>query len=141
MIRLLIAGSRSLEPTDDAISALVDQLLGLSVVTPIECVISGRALGVDQAGERWAKARNIKLDLHPVTDEEWKRRGQRAGHERNIRMGDACTHGVLIRSQGISNGTDRMLAVLQTLRKPYIIDNWGHVLIWTPAPESESLQP
>jgi hypothetical protein len=60
-------------------------------------VIHGGATGVDEAFATACRGLGIKTEAHPVTDEDWKRLGKRAGPLRNARM--------------IATGVDQCIAV------------------------------
>lgn len=117
-MRLLIAGSRSWSPTDDDIAAAVATFPEHGTVDTIACVICGEANGADLAGKRWARDRGISVESHPA---EWSRLGKRAGFVRNEAMGDACSHAIIFRDDGVSNGTDHMLSVLRRLGRPFVL--------------------
>jgi hypothetical protein len=49
-------------------------------------IVHGGATGVDESFETACKGLGIKAKAHPVSDEEWRRLGKRAGPLRNGRM-------------------------------------------------------
>ena len=59
---------------------------------PITHVISGGALGADRAGEEWAKARGISLE---IVRAEWRKYGNAAGPMRNSAMAEVADAVVL----------------------------------------------
>lgn len=113
-IKLIIAGSRGLSPSDVEIdAALVDAGWSGKVAE----VISGTAPGADRCGERWARARNIPIRLMPA---DWSKYGKRAGYLRNADMG-AYGDALLLFWDGVSSGSKLMLEIMKGLEKPYVV--------------------
>jgi len=127
VVKLIIAGSRSLHPTDEQIDAEVLRMPIWGEIPPeisrvreaIELVVSGRSPGggVDACGERWAKARGLAVHPEPISDADVRRYGKfMAPKVRNSRMaevGDAA----LVFWDGISNGTTDMVTRMTLRRK------------------------
>lgn len=80
--RVLVCGGR--EFTDRAF--IFEQLDALHAQYPFHIVIHGCARGADTLAGEWAEERKIKVAKFPVSREEWKKYGWRAGHLRNERM-------------------------------------------------------
>lgn len=77
-------------------------------------IVSGRAKGADQLGERYARNRNFDIEMHPA---DWNKYGRRAGMIRNSEMaysGDA----LVAFWDGESRGTKQMISVMERLNKP-----------------------
>lgn len=70
-MKVIIAGSRTLSPDFDTITAAVEAS-GFEVTE----IICGCAAGVDTAGGQWAEARGIPVKHFPA---QWKKFGRRAG--------------------------------------------------------------
>lgn len=98
-MKLLIAGSRSITPDAWLIPSLISQAeFGPALITT---VISGGARGVDRAGEDWARANQLAVEVHLP---DWNLHGRRAGFVRNAAMvaqADVC----LVIWDGHSHGT------------------------------------
>ena len=102
-MKLIIAGSRNINPTPEYMDDLMNGLQTFHQ-RKITSVISGRARGVDRAGEAWAKRQGIPVDPYPA---DWTL-GKRAGHLRNEQMARAGDALVLI-WDGKSKGSASML--------------------------------
>lgn len=69
----------------------------------------GAARGADSIAGMVARALGFEEDPHPVPPEEWRRRGLRAGHDRNRKMALlGADIAIGFRCPGKSNGTDGM---------------------------------
>jgi hypothetical protein len=111
-ITLAIAGSRSLYPSVNRISAVIAGWL--PTTTTIVAVISGHARGVDRCGEAWARHCRIPVRSVPA---QWSTFGRSAGVRRNAdiaRQADA----LLAFWDGESPGTRDVLARFAALGKP-----------------------
>jgi len=98
-VRVIIAGSRTC--TD---FKLVESAIAASgfVITRI---ISGGAKGVDQAGEQWARQKDIPIERF---DPDWKRFGRGAGPMRNRKMAQNADALIAI-WDGKSKGTQNII--------------------------------
>lgn len=76
-MRVVIAGSRSIESLDIVREAIEESGMRISVV------LSGGARGVDSLAEKWAIESDIPVELYKP---DWKRYGRGAGLRRNIQM-------------------------------------------------------
>jgi len=117
---LCIAGSRILSPTAQDIDAVI--------VRPekVSALLSGTARGTDQAGERWAKGRNIPVIRRPA---DWQKHGKRAGYLRNAEMVKEAGC-FLIYWDGKSPGTCNMLKLVRESGKPFrLITANGHLTL------------
>ncbi len=129
MWKLIIAGSRSLHPTDDQIDAEILRLPIWGEIPPdiarvrevISLVVSGRSPGggADLCGERWAKARGIEVHPEPITEADIRRYGKflapKVRNSRVAEVGDIA----LIFWDGISNGSTD-LNMRMTLRRKLV---------------------
>lgn len=115
LVKLVIAGSRSLEPSLDRIHDAVDALLEDDIV-PCE-IVSGCARGVDRAGEQWAASVGLPIRRFAITQRDWQTYGRSAGPRRNAEM--ARYAGALLAFwDGRSNGTRDMIDVMRRRGKP-----------------------
>jgi hypothetical protein len=115
-VRLLIAGSRTLYPTNEQILAAMSELSGGAIRKP-KMIISGTAKGVDRAGERFASDYDIYIEFFPA---DWDKHGKKAGYLRNIEMADYCTHAIVF-WDGVSKGTASMIDLLERAEIPHIV--------------------
>ena len=107
-MRLLIAGSRSFND----FSFLEKEVLKFLKENrkngeKIE-IISGRARGADELGEKFAEKYNLDIIKKPA---DWNRYGKGAGHIRNKEMAGIATHAILF-WDGHSPGTKNMKKLL-----------------------------
>jgi len=113
-MRVVIAGSRSIEDKELVFGILDEILTGVDVTV----VLSGMAIGVDKLGKRWAESKCIKVERHPAN---WKKYGPKiAGFIRNTHMAHICDLGVIIHD-GKSKGTAHMMGELRRLNVPYTL--------------------
>ena len=125
--KLIIAGSRSLNPTIAQLSRLITE--------PPSLVICGCADGVDKAGYAWARHCSVPVEFFPAwpAQREWalgcaltsekvhpcpSTRDRSAGYIRNEAMSKAATSAVLLWT-GESPGTKLMLDICRRLGLPY----------------------
>lgn len=115
-MKLIIAGSRTVDPTPSEIDAAFDDLL--FVVADVTEVVSGCAEGADKAGENWARLRGISIRKFMINDEDRKAVGPKlAPKMRNRRMaeyGDAA----LIWWDGTSGGSADLAIRMAVRDKP-----------------------
>lgn len=78
-MRVIIAGGREFSDYD-LLKSSCDQLFKGE---RIECILSGKALGADSLGEKYAKENSIRLEPYPAN---WSRYGKSAGPRRNAEM-------------------------------------------------------
>lgn len=107
-MRTIIAGSRSI--TDYNVVKHYVQKAATELKKEskeIGTVISGKAYGVDTLGEKWAKENNIPVEEYPVTSDDWKTYGKKAGHLRNEKMAKVADCVILV-WDGKSRGTADM---------------------------------
>lgn len=102
MFRVIIAGSRGFD-NYDLLCAYADYKLS-KITDEIE-IVSGRAKGADQLGERYAKERGYSLRIFPA---EWDIYGKRAGYLRNVKMAEYAD-ALLAFWDGESRGTKNMI--------------------------------
>ncbi len=114
-MKLLIAGSRTLDVGDDAIHKALG-VLGIPVDTVTE-VVHGGARGVDIAGREWARRRGLP---HVGIVPDWKKHGIKAGILRNTDLVDYCD-AALVFWDGKSKGTMDTVGKLQDSGKPYTV--------------------
>lgn len=121
-MRVIIAGSRSfakfksLSELDDMVTYAVAQS-GFTITR----VVSGGAVGIDQAGERWAERNG--MPWKPRFRPQWYVGGMydpTAGFKRNNKM-VLYADGLIAVHDGVSPGTQDVIDTIQLLRKPYYI--------------------
>lgn len=143
-LSLIIAGSRTVEPPDEEISAaalgLVLDAFHLDDSDPDEVartaerlpdyiaeVICGKADGADAAGARWARALGIPVHEEPITAEDMKLGKYLGPRQRNRRMAIRATHAICFWDGASANTSDlvcRMVArekpvrVIPTRKRP-----------------------
>ncbi len=117
-MKVVIAGSRTIKELRTLQKSL-DRLSCLNnhILDEITTVISGKAIGVDTLGEKWATAHNIKVASRPA---DWSL-GRGAGHIRNGEMADEADFGIIL-WDGESPGTRGMIREMQKRNKPYFLD-------------------
>lgn len=121
-MKIIVAGTRYKDkenkiPFDDY--SIVTEAITNSHF-PITELISGRAIGVDQLGEKYAQRNNIPIKEMPVSPKEWSTLGRKAGPMRNKRMAEYCDAAVII-WDGVSPGTKNMINEMNLLMKPYYL--------------------
>jgi hypothetical protein len=108
-MRLIIAGSRTIEVTPKEIEALLNHYN----LKPTE-IVSGTARGVDRSGEEFASLFNIPIKRFPAN---WDLYGKSAGHKRNCEMG-AYADALLLIWDGYSRGSLSMKSYMDNNDKP-----------------------
>lgn len=81
-MRVLVTGGRKY---DDA-GKVKEELDKLHEHAGIELLIHGGATGADSLADAWAKKNHVPISANPVTSEDWRRLGKKAGPLRNARM-------------------------------------------------------
>ncbi|MFA5132479.1 MAG: SLOG family protein [Candidatus Paceibacterota bacterium] len=98
----IVAGSRSIVDYDLVKKCIEESGVGITEL------VSGCAVGVDKLGIRWALENQVPVKKFPVTDEDWKVFGKRAGILRNEKMGHYSEALVAV-WDGKSSGTKHMI--------------------------------
>ena len=113
-MKIIIAGSRTIYPSLDDISNSIESFGYFP-----EEVVSGGAIGVDQEGEKWARANNV-----PMTQflPDWLTFKKAAGFFRNQEMA-TYADGLIAFWDGKSRGTKNMIETMEAMGKP------AHVII------------
>ncbi len=96
---MIIAGSRTITSYGTLLNAieLFDH--------PITEVVSGRARGVDQLGEQYARQNGIPIKEFPA---KWNRYGKSAGYRRNTEMAEYAD-ALIALWDSKSKGTEHMI--------------------------------
>jgi hypothetical protein len=110
-MRVAIVGSRDY-PCMDRVAAAV------RAFNPGDVLVSGGARGVDHEAEMVARARNLTVFIHRVTNEEWNRLGKKAGPLRNERLVADCDR-LIAFWDGKSRGTRNAIDHAKKMGKPY----------------------
>lgn len=111
MSKIIIAGSRTLEPVFDFIN---EARIMFGMVNSSYEIVSGGAAGVDTCGENFAKEMGWKITVFPA---EWGKHGNGAGPIRNKQMAEYAD-GLLLIWDGESRGSKNMKETMQKLNKP-----------------------
>lgn len=117
MKKLLIAGSRTAEPSDADITTAAVLLSYYLDDGPI-VVVHGNAKGADQAGDRWAKNSGRAVEVFLP---DWKQFGKQAGFVRNAQMVNAGVDAAIVFWDGSSNGTKNTLSLLEREGVPRVV--------------------
>jgi predicted Rossmann fold nucleotide-binding protein DprA/Smf involved in DNA uptake len=124
-MRLIIAGSRKLEPSIDFIHSAI-LMHGITNITE---VVSGTANGVDQEGEHWASHFGAKVKQFPakwktishpdavVKENKYGKYDALAGHRRNKEMA-LYADALLLIWDGESSGSANMKNEMLKRNKP-----------------------
>ena len=110
-MKVIVAGNRDFCDQDFVFNAIEESGFEISEV------ISGKATGVDTAGEWYAYNNNIKRTAFPA---DWTTHGKAAGPIRNTAMANYADALVLV-WDGVSSGSRDMLQKMLTLKKPVFI--------------------
>lgn len=81
-MRLLVCGGRDFQDVEFAITILD----GIHKSKQVTTLIAGGARGADTIAEAWADELGIEKEIYPITNEDWRTYGKRAGILRNEQM-------------------------------------------------------
>lgn len=117
MVRVVIFGSRHLNPSIELINSLVK---ANNLV--IDTIIEGGCRGVDEVGRQYGIANNIPIETMRA---DWNKYGNRAGPIRNSAMVAVSDIGICV-WDGKSRGTLDTITKMQVVGKPvlFIIGDW-----------------
>ena len=110
-MKVVIAGSRHIKDRLGLVKAITQS--GFDITE----VVSGTATGVDQMGEAWALAHDIKVKRFPA---DWTKHGNAAGPIRNADMAEYADAAIILWDSQ-SRGTLNMIKNMHTRDKPYFI--------------------
>jgi YspA, cpYpsA-related SLOG family len=110
-MKVIIAGSRHIKDRLGLVRAIAQSRFDISEV------VSGTATGVDQMGEAWALAHDVKVKQFPA---DWTKHGKAAGPIRNAEMADYADAAIILWDSQ-SRGTLNMIKNMHTRDKPYFI--------------------
>lgn len=110
-MRVIIAGSREIKDWETIYTAVDNSKFSITEV------VSGKARGVDQYGELWAKAHSIPIIEFPAN---WDRLGKRAGFIRNETMAEYADALIAV-WDGKSKGTFHMIGEMVKRNKPVFV--------------------
>jgi hypothetical protein len=117
-MKLIIAGSRTVDPSPSEIDAAFDPSGLLFNIGDVTEVVSGRAMGADAAGENWARLRGIPIKEFPITNADRIEFGPKiAPKMRNRRMAEYGEM-ALVFWDGISGGSADMATRMLARDKP-----------------------
>ncbi len=126
--KVLVAGGRDFN-NYPAMQQRLDSLLRDKAKTHKIIIVSGKARGADNRGERYAKLRGCEVEAHPadwnnihvegavIKENKHGKYNAIAGHMRNKDMAIACDVGVIFWDTQ-SSGTYNMINLLETHEKP-----------------------
>ena len=101
-MKVIVAGSRSGIP-EAAVHAAINNAVESGLI--VDEIVSGKAKGVDAAGESWARANNVPIKEFPA---DWDTHGKVAGPIRNGEMA-AYADALILVWDGQSRGSASML--------------------------------
>ena len=110
--RLIIAGSRGIEPRFSQIETVLSEQ-GWTPTT----ILSGCCHGPDKAGEAWATTRLVPVERYPA---DWETYGKSAGPRRNREMAERAD-AALVFWDGKSRGTKNMIDEMKRRGKPVFV--------------------
>jgi YspA, cpYpsA-related SLOG family len=111
--RLLVTGSRRWEDADLIRRSLL-AVLGKWGCRPDQLVVvQGKAAGADRIARSIAMELGMRYEDHPVTNGDWRRYGNSAGHRRNAVMVAAGARGCVAFPLGESRGTRGCMAMCE----------------------------
>lgn len=123
-MKVIIAGTRYKDPVnkipfDDfkLVLEAIDRAGAERGAYEITEIVSGKAIGVDQLGERYATMKGIPIKEMPAN---WAMHGKAAGPIRNREMAEYADVAIII-WDGISPGTRNMINEMIRKKKPYFI--------------------
>jgi hypothetical protein len=118
-MKLIIAGSRSLEATVHEPNLVLDIIINAEFHDPFptEIISGGCPTGPDRWGELWAELKNIRCKRVPA---DWDRYGKVAGHWRNYHMAQMAD-AALVLWDGVSKGSKNMIMHMNDFKKPCIV--------------------
>jgi glycerophosphoryl diester phosphodiesterase len=95
----IIAGSRDITNYGEVVKAIAASKIEITKV------VTGRARGVDELGETWAREHNIPVRPFPA---QWNKYGKSAGYRRNESMAEYAEALIAV-WDGKSKGTRNMI--------------------------------
>ena len=117
-MKLIIAGSRTVDPTPSEIDAAFDPDGLLFHAGDVTEVVSGCADGGDKAGENWARIHGIPIKKFMINDEDRKAVGPKlAPKMRNRRMAEYGDMAIVF-WDGLSGGSADMVTRMVARDKP-----------------------
>lgn len=116
MVKLIIAGSRTLIEESVEIRKTVDNIL-TTMNMQVDEIVSGNAAGPDKIGESYAQMKNIRVTSMPA---DWGKYGRAAGPIRNKQMAHYADVGIVF-WDGVSKGSLNMIEEMSKLNKPCLV--------------------
>jgi len=112
-MKLIIAGSRTLQVDNEFIKSVILNLLPDEALTGMK-IVSGCAKGIDKCGECFSLANKLDCEKFPA---DWDTHGKAAGPIRNKQMAEYADALLLI-WDGESKGSRHMKETMLKLGKP-----------------------
>ena len=100
--KVLVCGGRNYNDT----ASVWFMLNEMNAARPITQIIHGDATGADNAAKRWAENNNVGQYMFPVSKQEWREIGRKAGPLRNQRMLDLGKPDVVVAFPGNTGTAD-----------------------------------
>ena len=117
-MRCIIAGSRSIKNRTYIFDCIANSNLDITEI------VSGRAHGVDRAGEEWAELCELPVVLFPA---DWDLHGKSAGYKRNTAMAHYAS-GLIAIWDGRSKGTKDMINLARKNGLEYEVWKSGKII-------------
>lgn len=114
-MKVLVTGGRTYK-NDETVDFVLSRV---HAKKPITRLIHGDADGADTLAKFWAIRNGVPHDPYPVTDEEWRRYGNRAGRRRNRIMFDRSQPDLVVSFPG-GSGTQHMELIALKAEKPLL---------------------
>jgi hypothetical protein len=111
--RVVVAGGRHFNQFE-LLTSQLDAVLGAKRLTHEIVIVSGKARGADQLGERYAKLRGYAVQEHHA---DWDGQGKSAGYRRNEEMAKNSDASVVF-WDGKSVGSKHMVDLTKTYGNP-----------------------
>lgn len=112
-MRVLVCGGRDFDPM--IVQSWLDLMAPKVLPAPITCIVHGGATGADTGAAKWARQNKVAALAFPVTADDWRRLGRKAGPLRNGRMLAEGKPDIVVVFPG-GRGTRDMVAQAQRAR-------------------------
>ena len=106
-MKVAIVGSRKVNPTGE--------MFALNIPAGVTQIITGGAIGADQAGEKYARKNKIPVE---VIKPDYKKYGKAAPHVRNAEIFQKADF-IVFFWDGLSRGTLSVLKMAEKKGKPF----------------------
>ena len=117
--RVIIAGSRTFNDYELLVKTCDYYLQNVKTTMNI-IVVSGKAKGADELGEKYAKERRYKVESHPAN---WDKYGKGAGYIRNEEMAK-ISNALIAFWDGKSRGTNHMINLARKYKLKVVVKDF-----------------